>query len=158
MGANLPTMFRNPCKGLSMVASQRWFEFLWAILGNPPKIAGEGAGKSAAKIQGAGRECWRGCCSSFLSKEKPPRSTFASTPFQHEFSQHSSQHPPPAIFWGSPFLYSVAGPPGFPRPYPQDGWDFPEAIPEKFRKDHRNALRAFPRIPLDNTAGIPQTV
>ena len=30
------------------------------------------------------------------------------------------------------------------RPYPQYGWDFPEEIPEKFRKDPRNALGAFP--------------
>ena len=27
---------------------------------------------------------------------------------------------------------------------PQYGWDFPEEIPEKFRKDPGNALRAFP--------------
>ena len=40
-------------------------------------------------------------------------------------------------------------------PYPQYGWDFPEEIPEKFRKDPGNALRAFPGIPLESTAGIP---
>ena len=28
-------------------------------------------------------------------------------------------------------------------PHPQYGWDFPEEIPEKFRKDPGNALRAF---------------
>ena len=39
--------------------------------------------------------------------------------------------------------------------YPQYGWDFPEEIPEKFRKDPGNALRAFPGIPLKSTAGIP---
>ena len=44
------------------------------------------------------------------------------------------------------------------RPYPQYGWDFPEELPEKFRKDPGNALRAFPGIPLDSTAGIPQAL
>ena len=43
-------------------------------------------------------------------------------------------------------------------PHPQYGWDFPEEIPEKFRKDPGNALRAFPGIPLESTAGIPQTL
>ena len=38
-------------------------------------------------------------------------------------------------------------------PHPQYGWDFPEEIPEKFRKDPGNALRAFPGIPLESTAG-----
>ena len=33
-------------------------------------------------------------------------------------------------------------------PYPQYGWDFPEEIPENFRKDPGNALRAFPGIRL----------
>ena len=40
--------------------------------------------------------------------------------------------------------------------YPQYGWDFPEEIPEKFRKDPGNALRAFPGIPFESTAGMPQ--
>ena len=44
------------------------------------------------------------------------------------------------------------------RPHPQYGRDFPEEIPEKFRKDPGNALRAFPGIPLESTAGIPQTL
>ena len=39
-------------------------------------------------------------------------------------------------------------------PYPQYGWDFPEEIPER----PRNALRAFPGIPLESTAGIPQAL
>ena len=43
-------------------------------------------------------------------------------------------------------------------PYPQYGWDFPEEIPEKFRKDPGNALRAFPGIPVKSTAGTPQTL
>ena len=43
-------------------------------------------------------------------------------------------------------------------PYPQYGWDFPEEIPEKFRKDPGNALRAFPGISLESTAGMPQTL
>ena len=43
-------------------------------------------------------------------------------------------------------------------PYPQYGWDFPEEIPEKFRKDPGNALRAFAGISLESTAGMPQTL
>ena len=43
-------------------------------------------------------------------------------------------------------------------PHPQYGWDFPEEIPEKFRKDPGNALRAFPGISLESTAGMPQTL
>ena len=43
-------------------------------------------------------------------------------------------------------------------PYPQYGWDFPEEIPEKFRKDPGNALRAFPGSSLESTAGMPQTL
>ena len=43
-------------------------------------------------------------------------------------------------------------------PYPLYGWAFLEEIPEKFRKDPGNALRAFPGIPLTSTAGIPQTL
>ena len=35
---------------------------------------------------------------------------------------------------------------------------FPEEIPEKFRKDPGNALRAFPGISLESTAGMPQTL
>ena len=35
-------------------------------------------------------------------------------------------------------------------------WDFPEEIPEEFRKDPGNALRAFPGIRLKSTAGIPK--
>ena len=43
-------------------------------------------------------------------------------------------------------------------PHPQYGWDFPEEIPEKFRKDPGNALRAFPGISLESTAGMPQAL
>ena len=43
-------------------------------------------------------------------------------------------------------------------PYPQYGWDFPEKVPEKFEKDPGNALRAFPGIPLERTAEVPQTL
>ena len=42
--------------------------------------------------------------------------------------------------------------------YPQYGWDFPEEIPEEFRKDPGNALRPFPGISLESKAGIPQTL
>ena len=41
---------------------------------------------------------------------------------------------------------------------PRYGWDFPEEIPEKLRKDPGNALRTFPGIPLKSTAGIPQAL
>ena len=41
---------------------------------------------------------------------------------------------------------------------PQYGLGFPEEIPEKFRKDPGNALREFPGIPLESTAGIPQAL
>ena len=40
----------------------------------------------------------------------------------------------------------------------QYGWDFPEGIPEKFGKDPGNAFGAFLGIPLESTAGIPQTL
>ena len=43
-------------------------------------------------------------------------------------------------------------------PHPQYGWDFPEEIPEKFRKDPGDALRAFPGISLESTAGMPQAL
>ena len=43
-------------------------------------------------------------------------------------------------------------------PHPEYGWDFPEEIPEKFRKDPGNALRAFPGISLESTAGMLQTL
>ena len=46
----------------------------------------------------------------------------------------------------------------YPGPCPQYGWDFPEKIPEKLWKDPGNALRAFPEIPLESTAGMPQTL
>ena len=52
----------------------------------------------------------------------------------------------------------IAGDNSHYGPYPQYGWDFPEEIPEKFRKDPGNALRAFPGIPVESTAGIPQTL
>ena len=42
-------------------------------------------------------------------------------------------------------------------PYPQYGWDFPEEIPEKFRKDPGNALRAFPGIPHREYGWDPQS-
>ena len=57
-------------------------------------------------------------------------------------------------FWVGGFF--LAAPPF--RPHPQYGWDFPEEIPEKFRKDPGNALRAFPGIPLESTAGMPQAL
>ena len=37
-------------------------------------------------------------------------------------------------------------------PYPQYGWNFPEEIPER---PPGNALRAFPEISLESTAGMP---
>ena len=55
-------------------------------------------------------------------------------------------------------VLSLSGPFSAHWPHPQYGWDFPEEIPEKFRKDPGNALRAFPGIPLESTAGMPQTL
>ena len=52
-------------------------------------------------------------------------------------------------FW--PFLWF-----GLPGRLLKHSWDFPEEIPEKFRKDPGNTLRAFPGIPL--TVGIPQAL
>ena len=46
----------------------------------------------------------------------------------------------------------------FVGPHPQYGWDFPEEIPEKFRQDPGNALRAFPEISLESTAGMPRAL
>ena len=43
-------------------------------------------------------------------------------------------------------------------PHPQYGLEFPEEIPEKFRKDPGNALRALPGISLESTAGMPQAL
>ena len=39
-----------------------------------------GCWEECCESSGCWRECWRGCCSWFLSKDKPPRSTLASTP------------------------------------------------------------------------------
>ena len=41
---------------------------------------------------------------------------------------------------------------------PSTAGTFREEIPEKFRKDPGNALRAFPGTPLESTAGIPKTL
>ena len=49
-------------------------------------------------------------------------------------------------------VFSMAG--SFGGPYPQYGWHFPEEIPENFRKDPGNALRALPGIPVESTAEI----
>ena len=46
---------------------------------------------------------------------------------------------------GAPYL---VGKGYFTGSHPQYGWEVPEEIPEKFRKDPGNALRAFPGIPL----------
>ena len=42
--------------------------------------------------------------------------------------------------------------------YPQYGWDFPEEFRKSSGKTPGNALRAFPGIPLESTAGMPQTL
>ena len=68
----------------------------------------------------------------------------------------------PLLVLASPVKTSTGN--DFPRKYqrvnnfPQYGWDFPEEIPEEFRKDPGNALRVFPGISLESTAGIPQTL
>ena len=43
----------------------------------------------------------------------------------------------------------------FVSPLGDNGWDFPEEIPGEVPG---NALRAFPGIPLESTAGVPQTL
>ena len=58
------------------------------------------------------RECWQGCGEGgFLGKERGAALT-PTLPPAPQMSQHSSQHPPPAIFWVphmGHILYSVAG-------------------------------------------------
>ena len=61
---------------------------------------------------GCWTECWHGCCSSFLSKENPPLA--APLPALRP-APRISPAPSPAIFWGTTFLYSVAGRP-VPKP------------------------------------------
>ena len=41
---------------------------------------------------------------------------------------------------------------------PSTAGTFRKKFPEKFQKDPGNALRAFPGIPLESTAGIPQAL
>ena len=74
-------------------------------------MAGEGAGKSAAKIRGAGGSAGEGSArGAFLERneEQHPRQHSLQHP---EFSQHSSQHPPQPFSGFPRFLYSVAGRP-----------------------------------------------
>ena len=71
------------CKFQSFISSAR-FEIRAACYriekrGNPENSWG-GCWEECCEISGCGRECWRGCCSSFLSKESPSRSILASTP------------------------------------------------------------------------------
>ena len=78
-------------------------------------MAGEGAGKSAAKIRGAGGSAGEGAAPHSFPRKAPlaaPRIFAAFFPA-----------PSPAIFWISPFLYSVAGRPGRnPRQSQQQFW------------------------------------
>ena len=66
------------------------------------------------KTRGSGcwRECWRGCCSSFLSKENPLAVPSPALPPAPRIFAALFSAPSPAIFWISPLLYSVAGRPG----------------------------------------------
>ena len=57
------------------------------------------------------------------------------------------------IIWGSEILDARKVAIG---PYPQYGWDLPEEIPEEFRKDPGNALRAFPEFPSTVRLGSPK--
>ena len=59
---------------------------------------------------------------------------------------------PPAISPAISLPFLVLGPLPIIGPYSQYGWDSPEEIPEKFQKD------PGPGIPLESTAGIPQTL
>ena len=71
---------------------------------------------------------------------------------------NSSKNCLPKLFSLGRVVFGVGFLPLILGPYPQYGWDFPEEIPEKFRKDPGNALRAFPGIPVESTAGMPQTL
>ena len=45
---------------------------------------------------------------------------------------------------------------GFHGPYPQYGWDFPEEIPEKFRKDPGTLSERFLEFPSRVRLGCPK--
>ena len=81
--------------------------------GNPRKIAGEGAGKSAAKIRGAGGAGEGAARGVFRGKESGAAPLPALPPAPRIFAALFPLFPAPspAIFWGSPFLCSqtVAG-------------------------------------------------
>ena len=101
-------------------------------------------------IRSLGRFClsddsiWRFPSVSSLSDYSIWRSWRLFWPYDHSiWSILSSMSPNTSIAFGPPSRY---------------GWHFPEEIPEKFRKDPGNALRAFPGIPVESTAGMPQTL
>ena len=85
-----------------------------------PEISWGGCWEECCENSGCCRECWRGCCEGvFLGKEwgAAPSPALPAAPriFAALFPA-----PSPANFWGSPFLYSVAG-----RPVPslpRIGW------------------------------------
>ena len=75
-------------------------------------MAGEGAGKSAAKIRGAGGSAGEGAArGGFLGKGWGAAPSPALPPAPRIFAALFPA-PSPAIFWIAPFLYSVAGRPG----------------------------------------------
>ena len=76
--------------------------------GETQKMAGEGAGKSAGEIRGAGGCAGQGAAPTPF-QGKPPSQPPCQHSLQHpESPQHSSQHPPQP-FSGFPRFYSLAG-------------------------------------------------
>ena len=73
------------------------------------KIAGEGAGKSAAKIRGAGGSADEGAAPHPFPRKTPLAAPSPALRPAPRISPALFPAPSPAIFWGSPFLYSVAG-------------------------------------------------
>ena len=75
------------------------------------KIAGEGAGKSAAKLRGAGGSAGEGAAPHSFPRKAPLAAPSPALPPAPRSFAALFPAPSPAIFWISPFLYSVAGRP-----------------------------------------------
>ena len=80
-----------------------------------PESSWGGCWEQCCENSGCCRECWRGCCSSFLSKENPLAAFSPALPAAPRIFAALFPAPSPATFWGSSFLYSVEGRP-VPKP------------------------------------------
>ena len=80
--------------------------------GEIQKMAGEGAGKNAAKIRGAGGSAGEGAAPHSFPRKAPLAAPSPALPSARRIFAALFPAPSPAIFWISPFLYSVAGRPG----------------------------------------------